>query len=48
ILLISSVIEELIGLCDRILVMNRGELTGSVERDAFDREAILRIALGNH
>jgi ribose transport system ATP-binding protein len=46
VLMISSEIEELIGLCDRILVMSRGEVRGSFERTGFDREAILRAALG--
>jgi ribose transport system ATP-binding protein len=45
VLLISSEIEELIGLCDRILVMSRGEIRGSFDRSGFDREAILRAAL---
>jgi ribose transport system ATP-binding protein len=46
VLLISSEIEELIGMCDRILVMRRGALAASYDRAAFDREAILRAALG--
>ena len=48
ILLISSEIEELIGTCDRILVMSRGEIVGCVEREQFDRESILRMALSAH
>jgi len=46
VLLISSEIEELIGLCDRILVMASGKITDCVERTDFDRERILRAALG--
>lgn len=46
ILLISSELEELIGLSDRILVMARGEIQTVVERADFDRSAILRSALG--
>ncbi len=46
ILLISSEIEELTGMCDRILVMSRGEIRGSVPRERFDREKILKLALG--
>jgi ribose transport system ATP-binding protein len=46
-LVISSEIEELIGLCDRILVMNAGEIRGEFARADFDREAILRAALIN-
>ena len=45
ILMISSEIEELTGMCDRILVMRRGEISGSIARPDFDREQILRVAL---
>jgi ribose transport system ATP-binding protein len=45
ILLISSEIEELLGMCDRILVMNRGEIRDTLERGEFDRERILQSAL---
>ena len=44
VLLISSEIEELVGLSDRILVLHRGEVVGSFQRDAFDREAIMTMA----
>jgi ribose transport system ATP-binding protein len=46
ILMISSELEELVGLCDRLHVMRRGELTAQFERVAFDREMILRAAFG--
>ena len=46
ILIISSELEELLGLCDRILVMHRGELKATVDRAHFDREEILRAAFG--
>ena len=45
-LLISSEIEELIGMCDRILAMSNGEIKDCVARSDFDRERILRAALG--
>jgi ribose transport system ATP-binding protein len=45
ILLISSELEELIGLCDRILVMSRGEIRDELRRSDFDRERMLRSAL---
>jgi ribose transport system ATP-binding protein len=47
VLVISSELEELIGLCDRILVMRRGELVDELDRAAFDRERLLRGALGS-
>ena len=46
VLLISSEIEELIGLSDRILTISRGELTGTFHRRDFDREAIMTAAAG--
>ena len=48
ILIISSEMEELIGLCDRILVMARGEIQSIVKRDQFDRHEMLRTALGEN
>jgi ribose transport system ATP-binding protein len=45
-LVISSEIEELIGICDRILVLRRGEIAGEFTRANFNREEILRVALG--
>jgi ribose transport system ATP-binding protein len=44
VLFISSELEELIGMCDRILVMSRGEILGEFSRDQFDAEAILQTA----
>jgi ribose transport system ATP-binding protein len=45
VLLISSEIEELIGMADRIMVMGRGEVRGFYERADFDRETLLSAAL---
>ena len=45
VLLISSEIEELLGLCDRILVMRSGRLSSAFERPQFERGAILEAAL---
>lgn len=45
VLIISSEIEELIGMCDRILVMRNGEIADTIRRPDFDRERILRAAL---
>lgn len=45
VLMISSEIEELIGMCDRILVMNRGRIRDEIHLHQFDRERILKAAL---
>jgi len=45
VLLISSEIEELIGMCDRIMVMRRGRIRATLAREAFSREELLRLAL---
>jgi len=45
VLFISSEIEELTGMCDRILVMAHGEIRAEFDRAGFDREAILRAAM---
>jgi len=45
-LIVSSELEELLGLCDRILVMHRGRIATSFARSEFERSAILRAAFG--
>jgi len=44
ILFISSELDELMGMADRIVVMNRGEVMGEALRADFDRTRILSMA----
>ena len=46
ILLISSELPELIGMCDRIIVVRHGTLAGEVVRADFSEERILSYAAG--
>lgn len=44
ILLISSELPEVIGLCDRILVIREGEIAGELTKDEATEENIMRLA----
>ena len=44
VLLISSEMEELIGMSDRIVVFAGGKITGELLRDKFDQNVIMRMA----
>lgn len=44
VILISSEMEELIGLSDRILVLSGGEITGELNKEDFSQEKILEYA----
>ncbi len=43
---ISSELPELIGLCDRVLVVREGRIAGEVAGDAMTEENIMRLASG--
>ncbi|MCK6067450.1 MULTISPECIES: sugar ABC transporter ATP-binding protein [Microbacterium] len=45
ILMISSELPELIGMCDRIYVMSGGRLTAELEPPQFSQETILKFAM---
>ena len=46
VLMISSDMEEVIGVSDRVAVMHEGRLSGILERAQFSEENILRLAVG--
>lgn len=43
ILFISSDFEELMGMCDRILIMREGEIIQTLERNEFSNDKIVNI-----
>lgn len=46
VIMVSSELPELIGMCDRIYVMNQGRITGELDREDFSQERIMRFATG--
>ena len=48
ILMISSDMEELLGMSDRIIVLCEGELAGEVQKENFNQHTILDLASGIH
>ncbi len=43
---ISSDMEEVLGISDRIAVMREGQITGIVDREGFSEEAVMHLATG--
>ena len=46
VIVISSEMPELFGICDRIIVMSEGKLTGEFTRKEFDQEKIMACCAG--
>lgn len=46
VLMISSDMEEVIGVSDRIAVMHEGQISGILEKDDFSQENVLLLAVG--
>ena len=44
--MIYSEMPELLGMCDRILVMHEGRLTGEFHQEQMNQEEIMRAASG--
>jgi ribose transport system ATP-binding protein len=47
ILMVSSDMEEVIGVSDRILVMHEGAISGALAREEFSESNVLRLAVGD-
>lgn len=48
IVMISSDMEELLGMSDRIIVLSEGRLAGEVMKEQFSQDHILDLASGSH
>lgn len=46
VLVISSELPEIIGMCDRVLVMHEGRIAGEVSGEATTQERIMELATG--
>jgi ribose transport system ATP-binding protein len=46
ILFVSSEMEEILGMSDRTLVMHEGQITGELNRDQLNEEAVMQLATG--
>lgn len=44
VIMVSSELPELIGMCDRIYVVAKGHITGELSREDFSQENIMRLA----
>ncbi len=47
VIMISSELEEILGMCDRVIVLYHGRITAEFERAAFNQENIIKAAMGN-
>ena len=46
IIMISSDMEEVLGVSDRVAVMHEGRISGFLESEQFSEEAVMRLAVG--
>jgi ribose transport system ATP-binding protein len=46
VLIVSSELEEIIGLCDRVIVMREGRIAGAVSRQAMAQERVAALMMG--
>lgn len=47
IIMVSSEMPELIGMCDRIYIMSQGRIAGCLDKSEFSQESIMRYAMQN-
>ena len=45
VLLVTTELDELVSLCDRVLIMFRGAIVGELSGEAIERRAILQASM---
>lgn len=48
VIIISSEMPEVLGMCDRIYIMNEGQIIGELTSEEADQEKIMMMILGHH
>lgn len=48
IIMISSEMEELLGMSDRLIVLSEGKCMGEVQKEHFDQRHVIELASGHH
>jgi ABC-type sugar transport system ATPase subunit len=46
IIMVSSELNEIINMCDRLVIMNEGKIVAELDRKEFEQDSILHYALG--
>jgi ribose transport system ATP-binding protein len=47
VLFVSSEMEEIIGMSDRVIVMHEGRITGELNREELSEESVMHLATGH-
>jgi putative multiple sugar transport system ATP-binding protein len=48
VMMISSELPELLGVCDRIYVLNEGEIAGELKNDGLSQEDIMKVIMDHN
>ena len=46
VIMISSEMPEVIGMCDRVMVMRNGKISGEISKDELSEETLIKFAMG--
>ena len=45
-IMISSEMNEVIGMCDRVIIMRQGEITGELKQHELAEQNLIKYAMG--